>query len=278
MRHQQVLSKMGCKIIQITALTSTRFKKLDCFNPFFLLLDLVLLITKQLRKCGEDVMVSNTKDGEKNKLCNNGKAMINKPIFVEFFGPSVSHLSIADRCAVANLCAEYGAKVGYFPMDETTIKYLRHTGRDPHQIDIIEMYMKKVKMFRSNSTNDDESENTIEYDSIINIDLTEVQVTVSGPKKTKERILLPTVAENFSQSLTKMYDIHCDRLGASINIELGMNANKHDSSITLVALQNHIPSLPSMYYLKFYNYYFRWKIVHFTPWYHIVCIDSFFYQ
>lgn len=168
-------------------------------------------------------MAFNPKEEEQNKSCNNAKAMSSKPIFVEFFGPSVSQLSIADRSAVVNLCAEYGAKVGYFPMDELTLKYLRHTGRDPHQIDIIEMYMKKVKMFRSCA--DDESANNIEYDSVINIDLSEVQVTISGPRKTKERILLQTVAGNFTQCLIKMYDIHCDRLGASINIDLGMKVN-----------------------------------------------------
>ena len=183
---------------------------INCF------IDVVLLITKQLRKCGED-----TKEQDQNKSFNI-KAASSKPVFVEFFGPSVSQLSIADRSAVANLCAEYGAKVGYFPVDETTLEYLRHTGRDSHQIDVIEMYMKKVKMFRSTSSEMDVSETKIKYDSIINIDLSCAQVTISGPKKAKERIFLQTVAENFRQSLTKLYDLHCDMLGASINIDLGM--------------------------------------------------------
>jgi aconitate hydratase len=177
----------------------------------------VLLITKQLRKCGED-----TKEHDQTKSFNNTKAASSKPVFVEFFGPSVSQLSIADRSAVANLCTEYGAKVGYFPVDETTLEYLRHTGRDPHQIDVIEMYMKKVNMFRSTSSEKDVADTKIEYDSIINIDLSGAQVTISGPKKTKERIFLQSVAENFTQSLTKMYDVHCDMMGASINIDLGI--------------------------------------------------------
>ena len=178
---------------------------------------MVLLITKQLRKCGED-----TNEQEQNKSDSYGKTASSKAVFVEFFGPSVDQLSITDRSAVANLCAEYGAKVGYFPVDETTLEYLRHTGRDPHQIDIIEMYMKKVNMFRSISSEKDEKDTKIQYDSIINIDLSGAQVTISGPKKTKERILLNSVAENFTQSLNKMYGINCDMLGASINIDLGM--------------------------------------------------------
>merc|ERR1719367_2041553 len=123
--------------------------------------DLVLLITKQLRKCGDDTKSERNEEGCKTR---NIEKDGNKTIFVEFFGPSVSQLSIADRSAVANLCTEYGAKVGYFPVDETTLEYLRHTGRDPHQIDIIEMYMKKVNMFRSISSEKDEKETKIQYD------------------------------------------------------------------------------------------------------------------
>lgn len=180
--------------------------------------DLVLLITKQLRRCGED-----TKDDERSNTENKGTN--NKTVFVEFFGPSVDQLSIADRSAVANLCTEYGAKVGYFPVDETTLEYLRHTGRDPHQVEVIEMYMKKVGMFRNSKMDvegDHEATKTmIKYDSVVDIDLSEAQVTISGPKKAKERILLQHVAENFTHALIKLYDIPCDRLGASINIDLG---------------------------------------------------------
>ena len=197
---------------------SVNLQKISLISIF---LDLVLLITKQLRKCGED-----TKDEEGSKSSEREKtATNNKTVFVEFFGPSVNQLSIADRSAVANLCTEYGAKVGYFPVDETTLDYLRHTGRDPHQVEVIGMYMKKVGMFRSAKIDleeDQEATSTkIKYDSVVSIDLSEAQITISGPKKAKERILFQRVSENFTQALTKLYDIPCDRLGASINIDLG---------------------------------------------------------
>ena len=186
-----------------------------------MILDLVLLITKQLRKCGDD-----TKDEDRNKMGSNEKdASKNKTIFVEFFGPSVNQLSIADRSAVANLCTEYGAKVGYFPVDDITIDYLRHTGRDNHQVEVIEMYMKRVGMFRNSKEDSQENHETsktgIKYDIVVNIDLSDAQVTISGPKKAKERVLLEHVSENFYQSLTKLYDVPSNRLGASINIDLG---------------------------------------------------------
>ena len=104
-------------------------------------------------------------------------------------------------------------------MDELTLKYLTHTGRDAHQISVIEMYMKKVQMFRSSS--ETESKCSISYDSVIQIDLSEVQVTVSGPRKAKERILVDHVTRKFKQSLTAIYGVHCDRLAASINIDIG---------------------------------------------------------
>ena len=186
-----------------------------------MILDLVLLITKQLRKCGDD-----TKDEDRNKMGNNEKdTSKSKAIFVEFFGPSVNQLSIADRSAVANLCTEYGAKVGYFPVDDITIDYLRHTGRDNHQVEVIEMYMKRGGMFRNSKEDSQENDETtktgIKYDSVVSIDLSDAQVTISGPKKLKERVLLEHVSENFYQSLTKLYDVPSNRLGASINIDLG---------------------------------------------------------
>ena len=86
--------------------------------------DVVLTITKHLRQIG----------------------VVGK--FVEFFGPGLSQLSIADRATIANMCPEYGATVGFFAVDETSMKYLRQTGRDEQRIAFIEKYLKANKMFR----------------------------------------------------------------------------------------------------------------------------------
>ena len=180
---------------------------------------MVLLITRQLRRSVEMVKHNELEGASKNDSTNQAG---NKAIFVEFFGPSVNQLSISDRSAVANLCTEYGATVGYFPVDETTLKYLRHSGRDTHQVDVIELYMKRVNMFRDTDLNDEnKSSGIIQYDSVIEVDLSEAQVTISGPKKSKERILLDEVSANFTHSLAKLYNIPCDRMGASMSFDLG---------------------------------------------------------
>lgn len=70
--------------------------------------------------------------------------------FVEFFGPGVSSLSIADRATIANMCPEYGATIGFFPVDENSIDYLRQTSREEGKIKIISAYMKATGMLRLN--------------------------------------------------------------------------------------------------------------------------------
>lgn len=67
--------------------------------------------------------------------------------FVEFFGSGVASLSIADRATIANMCPEYGATVGFFPVDERTVEYLRQTGRDPEFLRVLEEYMRKTGLF-----------------------------------------------------------------------------------------------------------------------------------
>ena len=88
--------------------------------------DVVLLVTKNLRKHN-----------------------LTGDVFVEFFGQGVRHLSVADRSAIANMCSEYGSLIGYFPLDELTMEYLSHTGRDKQQLNCIEAYMKRVGLFRT---------------------------------------------------------------------------------------------------------------------------------
>ena len=70
---------------------------------------------------------------------------------MEFFGPGVVQLSIADRATIANMCPEYGATVGYFPVDDTSIGYLRQTNRDPERLKYIEAYLKASRMYRNYS-------------------------------------------------------------------------------------------------------------------------------
>ena len=118
--------------------------------------DAVLLITKELRK------QLSTHDEEDT--------------FVEFFGPAIDEFSIADRSAIANLCNEYNAKTGFFPVDQTTLDYLHQTGREKHSLDVMKKYLECVDLLRNNQN----TENNIKYDEVIEVYLPDIVVTISG--------------------------------------------------------------------------------------------------
>ena len=134
--------------------------------------DLVLSVTQTLRKHG----------------------VVEK--FVEFFGDGVAALSLADRATIANMAPEYGATVGFFPVDEETLRYLRQTGREEQQIDLVERYTKAQRMFRTNDSP------TPEYSEMVEIDLSSIVPCVAGPKRPQDRVPLTQVKENFTAGLS----------------------------------------------------------------------------
>jgi aconitase A len=113
-------------------------------------------------------------------------------VFIEFFGPGVKHLSISDRSAISNMSAEYGALIGFFPMDNLTMEYLSFTGRDGQQLRCIEAYMKKVHLFR-----DEEKASQCKYNQIVDIDFSSAIPSVSGPQNSTERVPIEMVAQQF---------------------------------------------------------------------------------
>ena len=122
--------------------------------------DLVLTITEALRKKG----VVGT--------------------FVEFYGPGLAHLTIADRVTLGNMCPEYGATVAIFPIDDMTLEYLRLTGREPSQIALVEAYAKAQGLFRLDSTPD------ASYDQTLELDLATVEPSLAGPRRPQDRVPL----------------------------------------------------------------------------------------
>jgi len=109
--------------------------------------------------------------------------------FVEFFGDGVTHLSVADRATVSNMCPEYGATTALFPVDDKTISYLRLTGRSEESIELIEKYFKAQGLF-GNLEN-------IEYSGIIDVDLSKVTPSVAGPKLPQQRVDLGRIGDSF---------------------------------------------------------------------------------
>ncbi|HEY2012852.1 MAG TPA: aconitate hydratase AcnA, partial [Bryobacteraceae bacterium] len=129
--------------------------------------DLVLTITQILRK----------------------KGVVGK--FVEFFGPGLSALSLADRATVANMSPEYGATMGFFPVDHETLAYLKFTNRDADLIALVEAYTKEQGLFRTDDTADPV------YSDRVELDLATVMPSMAGPKRPQDRVELPNVRQNF---------------------------------------------------------------------------------
>ena len=134
--------------------------------------DLVLTVTEMLRKYG----------------------VVGK--FVEFFGTGLSGLSIPDRATIANMAPEYGATMGFFPIDTETLDYMRRTGRPDDVVQMAERYTKEQGLFRTDATPDPEFIDTLE------LDMSTVAPSLSGPKRPQDRIMLPALQKSFSTSLT----------------------------------------------------------------------------
>ncbi len=119
--------------------------------------------------------------------------------FVEFFGPGLDALSLADRATIANMAPEYGATCGFFPIDERTIDYLKLTGRDEARIELVRAYAKAQGMWRDAATPDPLFTDTLE------LDMATVEPSLAGPKRPQDRVRLSEVDELFNAELTSTY-------------------------------------------------------------------------
>jgi aconitate hydratase len=133
--------------------------------------DLVLTITQALRKLG----------------------VVGK--FVEFYGPGIAELPLADRATISNMAPEYGATCGIFPVDAETLRYLRLTGRGEDQIALVEAYYKEQGLFHTADSPE------AEYTQTLELDLATVEPSVAGPKRPQDRVLLKDAAASFEQQL-----------------------------------------------------------------------------
>ncbi|OFW41636.1 MAG: aconitate hydratase 1 [Acidobacteria bacterium RIFCSPLOWO2_12_FULL_67_14b] len=133
--------------------------------------DLVLTITEALRKHG----------------------VVGK--FVEFYGPGLAHLTIADRVTLGNMCPEYGATVAVFPIDDMTLEYLRLTGRDDRQIALVEGYAKAQGIFRTAASPD------AVYSETMELDLSSVEPSLAGPRRPQDRVPLTRAKASFAAAL-----------------------------------------------------------------------------
>ena len=161
--------------------------------------DLVLSIVEMLRKVG----------------------VVEK--FVEFYGPGLKDLPLADRATIANMAPEYGATCGFFPIDHQTIKYLRDTGRSDQVIELVEKYAKANRIFYDDITEP-------EYSVTLGFDLSEVIPSMAGPKRPQDKVSLNDVPANFESAFD-------DSSGASFTVNLGgEDVQVGDSSVVIAAI------------------------------------------
>ncbi|KQW19549.1 aconitate hydratase [Afipia sp. Root123D2] len=137
--------------------------------------DLVLTVTQMLRKQG----------------------VVGK--FVEFYGPGLDHLSVADKATIGNMAPEYGATCGFFPVDKATLDYLKTSGRASARVALVEKYAKAQGLFRTSASKDPVFTETLV------LDLKDVVPSMAGPKRPEGRVALPLVASGFDDALTNEY-------------------------------------------------------------------------
>ena len=147
------------------------FELTGALQPGATATDLVLTVTQMLRKHG----------------------VVGK--FVEFFGPGLSTMQLADRATIGNMAPEYGATIGFFPTDAETLNYLRRTGRTKEEVELVERYAKEQGIFRTDSTP------APRFNSKLSLDLGTVEPSLAGPKRPHDRVPLAAMKQTFEKAL-----------------------------------------------------------------------------
>ena len=174
--------------------------------------DLVLVVTQMLRE----------------------KGVVGK--FVEFYGPGLSSMTLPDRATIANMAPEYGATMGFFPVDDEVLSYLRRTGRDDSLVNLVEAYCKEQGLFRSDDTVDPD------FNDVLELDLSTVEPSVAGPLRPQDRILVRELKPTFNRVLTaplgpQGFALVGDQLDASGNVRAnGDSATLKHGSVVIAAI------------------------------------------
>ena len=173
--------------------------------------DLVLTVTQALRKLG----------------------VVGK--FVEFYGPGIAALPLADRATISNMAPEYGATCGIFPVDAETMRYLKLTGRSDEQIALVGAYYKEQGLFHT------ESSPEAKYTQTLELDLAAVEPSVAGPKRPQDRVLLKDAAESFAKQLPTLLAPTAKPLGTR-TAAIWEPAAVNDTALAVAAEENEGPA------------------------------------
>jgi aconitate hydratase len=173
--------------------------------------DLVLTVTQLLRKHG----------------------VVGK--FVEFYGPGLRGLPLADRATIANMAPEYGATIGFFPIDEKTLEYLELTGRDPQQVALVEAYARAQGLFARAGDPDPE------FTSRLGVDLGSIEPSLAGPRRPQDRVALREARASFARGLDEILGIKGEadedaRERCAVVRDAGQEYELHHGSVVIAAI------------------------------------------
>jgi aconitate hydratase len=174
--------------------------------------DLVLTVTQMLRK----------------------KGVVEK--FVEFYGPGLAQMTLADRATIANMAPEYGATCGFFPVDEESLRYLRRTGRSAELVDLVERYTREQGLFRTASSPEPVFSDTLA------LELSSVEPSLAGPKRPQDRVSLAQMKTAFRQALTapvkdRGFGLCAEDLSRTAPVEMkGSTAEIGHGSVVIAAI------------------------------------------
>ncbi|MEE8123388.1 MAG: aconitate hydratase AcnA, partial [Alphaproteobacteria bacterium] len=152
--------------------------------------------------------------------------------FVEFYGEGLDHLTLADRATIANMCPEYGATCGFFPVDAETLRYLAFSGRDPELVALVEAYAKEQGLWREAGTPEPEFSDTLA------LDVSTVEPSLAGPKRPQDKVLLSQAANAFENALDDMLGTGEDgdgRKGAVVHVE-GADYDLRHGDVVIAAI------------------------------------------
>jgi len=167
--------------------------------------DLVLTITEMLRKHG----------------------VVGK--FVEYFGPGLQDLPLADRATIANMAPEYGATCGIFPIDKESLRYLKLTGRSDEQIALVEAYAREQGLFHDARTPE------AEYSELLSLDLATVESSLAGPKRPQDRVVLSKAGESFEKALPGLIKVTKSEATKGAP-KVRANGHLHHGSVVIAAI------------------------------------------
>ncbi len=173
--------------------------------------DLVLTITQMLRE----------------------KGVVGK--FVEYCGPALNDLSLPTKAMVANMAPEYGATMGYFPFDNSTLDYLRMTGRTDDEVDLVEAYAKEQMLFREKGSKDPQ------FTDMLELDISTVQPSLAGPKRPQDRITLADMKDEFNKALSKPlkergFELSASEIGTKATVSNSYEAEISHGAVVIAAI------------------------------------------